>query len=508
MIKKTLTLLLACGLTTTHHATSHATASHAEVQSTTATPSGHPSSVATPVAQFSSSLQQSTTATPSGHPSSVATPVAQFSSPSTAPNWQINATTYEFSMLVTAVAIIDSVELRHPDDRVAAFSGGQLCGVASPVYIEAINRNIFYLMVMSNSSSTTEEIRFKIYNATTGQITDGINSMTFERNKATGSAQSPWIISNINYTEDPVTPNRPPTAIHLSNTTIAENQPAGTLVGVLSTEDPDSNEQFTYRIISTGLPFSIEGNQLKSTAPFNYELQKTYQLSIEVTDRGNHTLQRSFSIQVTDQNDPPVLIGITGDTVISGLPSGITIGILYASDEDPDDQVQFSLPTGVADNHLFSVHPTNGLLKTAATISNTPEQLTLQVELTDQSQGTSRTAVTLTVQDLGIRLIANELHITLAIADTATQVCYVDGHAISIQLLPYDSYATLQVKSDTPINSYSLYNIQGMLLRQETVGDYTFLLRAHQYPIGTYLLHLETAKGKVTRKIVISALVF
>src|SRR5262249_3053380 len=44
--------------------------------------------------------------------------------------------------------------------------------------------------------------------------------------------------------------NAAPTAVALSNGSVAENQPAGTTVGSLSTADPDSGDTFRYALVS------------------------------------------------------------------------------------------------------------------------------------------------------------------------------------------------------------------------------------------------------------------
>jgi hypothetical protein len=48
----------------------------------------------------------------------------------------------------------------------------------------------------------------------------------------------------------PYVPNSSPTDISLSNSTVSENQPSGTQVGTLSTTDPDTDNTFTYTLVS------------------------------------------------------------------------------------------------------------------------------------------------------------------------------------------------------------------------------------------------------------------
>ena len=64
--------------------------------------------------------------------------------------------------------------------------------------------------------------------------------------------------------------NEAPTAIALSNAAVAENQPAGTSVGTLSTTDPDAGDTSTYQLVTgagstDNSSFTIDGDTLKTT---------------------------------------------------------------------------------------------------------------------------------------------------------------------------------------------------------------------------------------------------
>ncbi len=105
-------------------------------------------------------------------------------------------------------------------------------------------------------------------------------------------------------------PNEAPTDMALSNAGVAENQPAGTVVGVLSTTDPDSGDTFTYSLVSgTGGTdngaFAISGAQLRTAASFNYEAKNSYSIRARSTDQGGLFTEKVFTITVTDVNEAP-----------------------------------------------------------------------------------------------------------------------------------------------------------------------------------------------------------
>lgn len=97
--------------------------------------------------------------------------------------------------------------------------------------------------------------------------------------------------------------NEPPTDITLSNQTIMEKQPIGTLVGSFSSIDPDVGDTFTYTLVSgTGSTdnamFSIVGGDLKSTTSFNYAAKNSYSIRIRSTDAGGLYFEKQFTILV------------------------------------------------------------------------------------------------------------------------------------------------------------------------------------------------------------------
>lgn len=108
--------------------------------------------------------------------------------------------------------------------------------------------------------------------------------------------------------------NLPPTNIQLSNSSIPESQPINTVVGTLSTTDPDVGDTFTYALVSgagdTGNgSFNISGNQLRSSVIFDYESQNSYSVRIRTTDQGGLYYEKAFTITITDVVEGTILNG-------------------------------------------------------------------------------------------------------------------------------------------------------------------------------------------------------
>ena len=98
------------------------------------------------------------------------------------PEWEVNPNDFDYSMNIIGRIIIDSVFSNDLFDQVAAFSNGEVRGVANVVYDEAYQEYFVFLTVYSNTVSG-DAISFNIWDASTGQIIratiDGNSSITF-----------------------------------------------------------------------------------------------------------------------------------------------------------------------------------------------------------------------------------------------------------------------------------------------------------------------------------------
>ena len=117
---------------------------------------------------------------------------------------------------------------------------------------------------------------------------DPLKTIRVRASDATGS------VLDLNFNVVVENINEAPTALRLSNASIAEGLPAGTVVGVLSATDPDEAETFTYSFVSEVADgdhdfFEIVGNELRTTTVFDYESRTSYELFIQVTDSGGLT---------------------------------------------------------------------------------------------------------------------------------------------------------------------------------------------------------------------------
>nr|WP_013334799.1 CARDB domain-containing protein [Gloeothece verrucosa]ADN18050.1 YD repeat protein [Gloeothece verrucosa PCC 7822] len=104
-------------------------------------------------------------------------------------------------------------------------------------------------------------------------------------------------------------PNRVPSDIILSATSINENSAAGTIIGNLSTLDPDLNDTHTYTLINDGQGnFALNNNQLIVSAKANldYEKQTSYTIEVRSQDQGLLYTTKTFTININNILEPDV----------------------------------------------------------------------------------------------------------------------------------------------------------------------------------------------------------
>lgn len=143
--------------------------------------------------------------------------------------------------------------------------------------------------------------------------------------------------------------NEAPTAIALSKTSIAENNPINTLIGTLNTTDPDTDDLHIYTLISGHSDFKIEGRSLRTAKVLDYETKNSYVIEIETNDNKGGTFRKDFTITVTDTNEAPTAIALSKTSIAENNPINTVIGTLSTTDPNTDDRHTYTLVSGRSD---------------------------------------------------------------------------------------------------------------------------------------------------------------
>jgi Ca2+-binding RTX toxin-like protein len=150
-------------------------------------------------------------------------------------------------------------------------------------------------------------------------------------------------LTNANFVVDGLA-NQAPTDIALSNASVAENTAAGTLVGVLSATDPDAGDSASYTLLdNAGGRVAISGSNLVVAGALNYETATSHAVTVRVTDSAGHTFDEVLTVNVSNVNETPTDITLSGASVAENSAAGTVVGALSSIDPDALDGATYSL---------------------------------------------------------------------------------------------------------------------------------------------------------------------
>ncbi|WP_459554668.1 S8 family serine peptidase [Lacunimicrobium album] len=264
-----------------------------------------------------------------------------------------------------------------------------------------------------------------------------------------------------------------PEDILLSNDSVAENQPAGTVVGTLSTTDPTTGDTFTYQLISgTGSThnssFQIVGNELRTTVSFNYESTKTRSIRVLSTDSAGLSAEKTFTIQILDGPDSPTSIALSASTVVENQPAGTIIGLLSTNDPDVGDVFTYSLVSGTGSTHNSYFRIEGNQLQTNLPINyEEMNSASIRVRVVDSFGNAYETIYSITIRDVTDE--RDPLFVRSFLPPiTQPQYSFVDGSSFTTSNSQYIVVGSPKSQIGTNIGSgmVSVYDAQtGELLR-------------------------------------------
>jgi Ca2+-binding RTX toxin-like protein len=124
----------------------------------------------------------------------------------------------------------------------------------------------------------------------------------------------------------PVQPNQAPVIVELSASAVVENAAEGTIVGVVSANDPDAGDVLTYALVDdAGGRFTIDAASgaimVADGSLLDFETADQHSVVVQVTDAHGLGATATFSIAVQfDNTGDDTLSGSAADDVIDGGP--------------------------------------------------------------------------------------------------------------------------------------------------------------------------------------------
>lgn len=219
--------------------------------------------------------------------------------------------------------------------------------------------------------------------------------------------------------------NESPTNISLSASSVNENVAAGSLIGTLTSTDPDSTltpQTFSYRLVAgTGdidnASFEIQESELRLRAAPDFELKSTYSIRLQTRDQGNRTFAKVFTITVNNLNDAPTDLALSASTIDEHSAANSVIGSFSSSDQDVANTFAYSLVAGSGDtdNSAFTIIG-NQLQITNSPNFETKNTYAIRVRSTDQGGLSVEKALAISVNNL------NETPTDLVLSGSATVI--------------------------------------------------------------------------------------
>lgn len=187
---------------------------------------------------------------------------------------------------------------------------------------------------------------------------------------------------------------------------IAENAPIGTSVGTFAGVDPDPADSLTYSLVTgTGdtdnASFTISGNQLLSAAVFDYETKNSYSARVRVTDSGGLFYEQALTVSVTNVNETPTALALTGSTVNENVALNTAVGTFSSTDVDAANTFTYTLVAGAGDTDNANFNISGSALRANAGIDfEAGASRSIRVRTTDQGGLFFESAFTITINDV------------------------------------------------------------------------------------------------------------
>jgi hypothetical protein len=249
--------------------------------------------------------------------------------------------------------------------------------------------------------------------------------------------------------------NSAPTDVALSPSTVAENQPAGSTVGMLAATDADAGQAHGFALAAgagdtDNAAFMVSGDRLQTTQLFDFEDKATYSIRLATTDAAGATFAKALTVTIGDVNEAPTALTLSRSGVAENAPAGTTVGTLAALDSDTGQAHSFTLVNGAGDDENASFEIDGSTLTTVDVFDfETKRSYSIRVRATDDGNpGLSiEQTVTITVDDLDEPPGADAKTVTGAVEDDTTAITLSgsdpEGHALTFAIANAPAHGTL-----------------------------------------------------------------
>lgn len=201
--------------------------------------------------------------------------------------------------------------------------------------------------------------------------------------------------------------NRPPVSLSLNQQAVSENTSPPSIVGLLSTVDPDPDDTFVYELAagsgdSGNSRFQILGNQLIASEAFDFESNPSWSVRIRSTDIAGSFTEQVFQVSVLNSNEPPGAPVLSSAGILENVAIGSVAGTFSAVDPDTADTLTYTLVSGVGDSGNSAFVLDGSSLKTTTSLNyEVQSSYSIRVRVTDSGSLFSEQVFTVSVTDQG-----------------------------------------------------------------------------------------------------------
>lgn len=288
--------------------------------------------------------------------------------------------------------------------------------------------------------------------------------------------------------------NETPGSLSLDNMIISENQAVSTVIGSLSTEDPDADDTFSYALISgegdtDNASFNISGSSLVSAEVFDFETRDSYSIRVASEDAGGLTIEKAFMITISDGPDPMIRLDETSLSFeATALSLSQTLSFTIHNEGDASLEISsIQSPEGFATNRTSLNIDAGANTDIEVTFSPTEERIYQGDIIIESNAGNTTLAVT------------GEGAIITSVDDSILR-----NEDISTYPNPVHDRFTIDLKK--------LNGLPGMItirdsngraqLNMQVQGKNRLIIDTRQWSKGIYFIRVSTQKGTVTKKII------
>lgn len=264
--------------------------------------------------------------------------------------------------------------------------------------------------VFDHEVSTTQEVRVRATDSTGLSMERTFSVSVTDVDEPTPPVVPPVISWPVNHAPYGLTPTA---------ASVAENEPAGTIVATAAATDPDG-DALTYSLVGGGgvckrpsailrgcrtplVAFTVTPDgTIRTTHELNYEGTASYPVTVKASDPAGLTTESTITIAVTDVNDAPWNIALTGDAITANSDWALA-GTLSAQDEDAGDVATFAILDVVdtqgapVDSGLFEISGCGTWRLYADTNTLAVGSYQVTIRATDNASATLDQSVTVTV---------------------------------------------------------------------------------------------------------------